>query len=67
MMRVVLEFDLPEDLAESQQAFHADQAWTALREIAAEVRRSLKYEAEPVACLRRVQEISDEVFGLLGG
>jgi hypothetical protein len=66
IMRATLEFTLPEETIACQEAFHARESWTTVREIAVEARRALKHDAEPVACLRQIQALTDEVLALLG-
>jgi len=65
-MKAVLEFNYPEDTEKCRRAIHADEAFTALREIHNSVSRKFTHKSDLEEVLKHVYEVSDRVLKATG-
>ena len=65
-MKAVLEFNYPQDTDKCRRAIHADEAFTALREIRVSVNRRFTHKADLEDVLKHVYELSDHVLKTTG-
>ena len=65
-MKVVLEYNLPDDQYNMWCAYNAAHLYTAIREIEQYVREVRKYDADPVKTLERIQDSLAEMYAVTG-
>ncbi len=65
-MKAILEFSYPDDERKLLYALKGQDMYVALAEIRMQINEEFRYNADPVAVLMRVRNITDDLFRELG-
>lgn len=65
-MKIVLEYNLPDDQYDMWCAYNASHLFTAIREIEQYLREVRKYDADPKKALERIQTSLSEMYEITG-
>jgi hypothetical protein len=65
-MKAVLEFNYPDDERKLLYALKGQDMYVALADIRMQITEEFRHNADPVAVLMRVRNITDDIFRELG-
>ena len=65
-MKAVLEFNYPDDERKLLYALKGQNMYVALAEVRMQINEEFRHNADPVAVLMRVRNITDDIFRELG-
>lgn len=65
-MKIVLEYNLPDDQQDIWAAYNAQHLYTAIREIEQYIREVRKYDADPEKAIGRIELSLREMYDVTG-
>ena len=65
-MKAILEFNYPDDERKLLYALKGQDMYVALAEVRMQIKEEFRHNADPVAVLMRVRNITDDIFRELG-